>query len=95
MAEAEKAGIEAAGGKVDIYQVAETLSEEILAKMHAPAKPAYSVIKPAQLAEYDALLFGVSSRYGGWPAQFKVRITPSQPEVSHRSFAGTNANHRG
>lgn len=74
MAEAEKAGIEVAGGKVDIFQVPETLSEEVLGKMSAPAKPNYPVIEPAQLAEYDGLLFGVSTRYGGWSAQFKVRF---------------------
>ena len=39
LALAEKAGIEAAGGVADIYQVAETLSDDVLAKMHAPAKP--------------------------------------------------------
>ncbi|KAF8911436.1 flavoprotein-like protein [Gymnopilus junonius] len=33
LAEAEKAGIEKAGGKAEIYQVAETLSEDILAKI--------------------------------------------------------------
>jgi NAD(P)H dehydrogenase (quinone) len=33
VAEAEKAGIEAAGGKADIYQVPETLPEDVLAKM--------------------------------------------------------------
>jgi len=72
LAEAEKAGIEAAGGKVDIYQVAETLPEEVLAKMYAPPKPNYPIITPDELVQYDALLFGISSRYANWPAQFKV-----------------------
>ncbi|KMU78120.1 Y20 protein [Coccidioides immitis RMSCC 3703] len=38
LAEAEKRGIEAAGGTADLYQIEETLSDEVLAKMHAPAK---------------------------------------------------------
>ena len=41
LAEAEKKGIEAAGGKADIFQIQETLSDEVLAKMHAPAKSSY------------------------------------------------------
>jgi len=72
MAEAEKKGIEAAGGQAKIFQVAETLPEEVLTKMYAPPKPDYPVITPAELPEFDAFLFGVSSRYGGWPAQFKT-----------------------
>ncbi|KAF9776853.1 Minor allergen Alt a 7 [Fusarium sp. DS 682] len=38
LAEAEMAGIEKAGGSADIFQIPETLSEEVLAKMHAPPK---------------------------------------------------------
>ncbi|KAJ3512236.1 hypothetical protein NLJ89_g3630 [Agrocybe chaxingu] len=72
LAEAEKAGIEKAGGKVDIYQVPETLTEDILTKMHAPAKPDYPIITPDILATYDAFLFGVPTRYGNFPAQWKA-----------------------
>lgn len=36
LAEAEKKGIESAGGSVTLYQIEETLGSEILAKMHAP-----------------------------------------------------------
>ena len=39
LAEAEKAGIEKAGGSVDLYQIPETLPQEVLTKMHAPPKP--------------------------------------------------------
>ncbi|KAK9484883.1 hypothetical protein V1527DRAFT_174517 [Lipomyces starkeyi] len=38
MAEAVQVGVESAGGSATIYQVPETLSTEILAKMHAPPK---------------------------------------------------------
>lgn len=38
LAEAEAKGIREAGGEVDIYQVEETLPEDVLAKMHAPPK---------------------------------------------------------
>lgn len=72
LAEAEKKGIEAAGGKVDMYQVAETLPQEVLQKMHAPAKSDYPVAEPDQLLGYDAVLFGIPTRFGNFPAQWKA-----------------------
>ncbi|KAF9558585.1 NADH-quinone oxidoreductase [Agrocybe pediades] len=72
MAEAEKAGIEKAGGQATIYQVNETLPQEVLTKMHAPAKPDYPIITPDILAGYDAFLLGVPTRYGNMPAQWKA-----------------------
>ncbi|RXW14851.1 hypothetical protein EST38_g11000 [Candolleomyces aberdarensis] len=72
LAEAEKAGIEKAGGKADIYQVPETLSQEILTKMHAPPKPDYPLITVDILPTYDAFLFGIPTRYGNFPAQWKA-----------------------
>ncbi|CAL5872826.1 uncharacterized protein PFLUO_LOCUS7095 [Penicillium psychrofluorescens] len=72
MAEAEKKGIESVGGKVDLFQVAETLSDEVLAKMHAPPKSSYPVAEPSELLEYDAVLFGIPTRYGNFPAQWKT-----------------------
>ncbi|KAI0310283.1 NADH-quinone oxidoreductase [Amylostereum chailletii] len=72
LAEAEKAGIEAAGGKATIYQIAETLSDEILVKMYAPPKPDYPVLAPADLAQFDAFLLGIPTRFGNFPAQWKT-----------------------
>lgn len=71
-AEYEKKGIEAAGGSADIYQVPETLSEEVLKLMHAPAKPDYPIASKDTLTEYDAYLFGVPTRFGNFPAQWKA-----------------------
>ncbi|QKX53258.1 uncharacterized protein TRUGW13939_00334 [Talaromyces rugulosus] len=72
LAEAEKKGIEAAGGKVDVYQIAETLPQEALSKMHAPPKTDYPIADPSTLLEYDAVLFGIPTRYGNFPAQWKA-----------------------
>ncbi|KAF1812388.1 flavo protein WrbA [Eremomyces bilateralis CBS 781.70] len=74
LALAEKKGIEAAGGTADLFQVPETLPEEILTKMHAPPKdPSIPVLsKPADLEGYDAFLFGIPTRYGNFPAQWKA-----------------------
>lgn len=54
-------------------RVAETLPQEVLAKMHAPPKPAYPVLEPADLAQFDAFLMGIPTRFGNFPAQWKVR----------------------
>ena len=50
----------------------ETLSEDILKLLHAPAKPNYPVIAPNDLVNYDAFLFGIPTRYGNFPGQWKV-----------------------
>ncbi|KAJ6119193.1 hypothetical protein N7523_003473 [Penicillium sp. IBT 18751x] len=72
LAEAEKKGIESAGGQADIFQIAETLSDEILVKMHAPPKSSYPIAQPNDLLAYDAILFGIPTRYGNFPAQWKT-----------------------
>ncbi|KAF7968711.1 hypothetical protein HWV62_29618 [Athelia sp. TMB] len=74
VAEAEKKGIEAAGGSATIFQVPETLPQEVLTKMYAPAKPDYEVITPEKLATFDAFLLGIPTRYGSFPAQWKSFI---------------------
>ncbi|KAI0311176.1 1,4-benzoquinone reductase [Amylostereum chailletii] len=72
VAEAEKAGIESAGGSATIYQIAETLSAEVLTALHAPPKPDYPILAPSDLANFDAFLFGIPTRYGNLPAQWKA-----------------------
>ncbi|KAF7343769.1 NADH-quinone oxidoreductase [Mycena sanguinolenta] len=72
MAEAVRKGIEEAGGSATMYQVPETLPEEVLTKMHAAPKPAFPVITPEELAKYDAFLMGIPTRYGNFPAQWKA-----------------------
>ncbi|ODQ78822.1 hypothetical protein BABINDRAFT_172104 [Babjeviella inositovora NRRL Y-12698] len=72
MAEAVKVGIESAGGSAEIFQVPETLSPEILSKMHAPAKPDYPVASTETLTSYETFVFGIPTRFGNFPAQFKT-----------------------
>ena len=45
--------------------------------MHAPPKPAYPVISVDQLTNFDAYLFGIPTRYGNFPAQWKVSFIVS------------------
>jgi len=59
------------GVHANIFQVKETLPEEVLTKMHAAPKADYPIITPDELATYDGFLFGVPTRYGVWPAQWK------------------------
>lgn len=39
--------------------------------MHAAPKPNYPIAEPSTLLEYDAVLFGIPTRYGNFPAQWK------------------------
>lgn len=54
------------------HRISETLPQDILEKLHAPAKPNYPVIAPADLTKFDAFIFGVPTRYGNFPAQWKT-----------------------
>ncbi|KAH6988255.1 minor allergen Alt a 7 [Ilyonectria sp. MPI-CAGE-AT-0026] len=72
LAEAEKQGIEAAGGSADIYQIAEMLPPEVLAGAHAPPKSTYPIAEPEKLLEYNAFLFGIPTRFGNFPVQWKA-----------------------
>ena len=54
------------------FRIAETLSPEVLKKIHAPPKPDYPIITPDILATYDAFLFGISTKYDNHPAQWKA-----------------------
>lgn len=40
--------------------------------MHAPPKSSYPIAEPEKLLEYDAFLFGIPTRYGNFPAQWKA-----------------------
>src|SRR5258705_544776 len=53
-------------------RIVETLPQEVLTKMHAPPKPDYPIIDAEKLATFDAFLLGIPTRYGNFPAQWKV-----------------------
>ncbi|CAO1636517.1 unnamed protein product [Parajaminaea phylloscopi] len=64
-------GAKSTGAKVEVFQVAETLSEEVIGKMHGnkAAIAKYPVIAPADLERFDGFIFGFPTRYGRAPAQ--------------------------
>jgi len=88
MAEAVKKGVEEAGGTTEIFQVPETLSEDVLAKLHAPPKPNYPVIQVTDLPKFDAFLFGVPTRYGNMPGQWKAFIDQTGALWASGALAG-------
>lgn len=67
-----KIGVEAAGISAEIFQVPETLPEEVLTKMHAPPKPDFPIATLDTLTDHDYFIFGVPTRYGNFPAQWKA-----------------------
>eukprot|EP01135_Chromosphaera_perkinsii_P008731 Nk52_evm64s1444 gene=Nk52_evmTU64s1444 len=73
MVEAEKAGLEKVEGvEVSVYQAPETLSPEVLEKMKAAEKKDHPLATPDALAEADAILFGIPTRFGMCCAQIKA-----------------------
>lgn len=74
LAKRQKAGVDSVPGCEGIlYQVKETLSPEITAKMHAPPQPEdIPFATPNILTEADGFLFGIPTRFGNPAAQFKT-----------------------
>lgn len=62
-------GAKETGAQVDVYQIPETLSDEILAKQHAIPRPDIPKITGDIMTEYDGFIFGFPTRYGRAPAQ--------------------------
>lgn len=73
MAKAVKKGVDSVDGVEGVlYQVPETLSPEILEKIHAPPKNEnVPIITADKLPEADGLIFGIPTRFGSPAAQIK------------------------
>lgn len=59
--------------------------------MHAPAKSDYPVADPTTLEKYDAFLFGIPTRYGNFPAQWKTFWDASGKQWASGAFWGKYA----
>lgn len=67
-------GIALAGGKSQLLQIPETLPSNVLEMMKAPEKPSSEqvpLVTIDHLQEFDAFMFGLPTRYGNFPAQWK------------------------
>ncbi|HWV82077.1 MAG TPA: NAD(P)H:quinone oxidoreductase [Hyphomicrobiaceae bacterium] len=71
MAEAVAAGAREAGAQVDIKRVPELVPEEVAKKSGFKLDQAAPIATVDDLPNYDAIIFGVPTRYGNMPAQMK------------------------
>jgi NAD(P)H dehydrogenase (quinone) len=71
MAYAAAEGAKSAGATVDVKRVAELVPEEVAKASHFKLDQKAPIAKPDDLADYDAIIFGVSTRYGMMAAQLK------------------------
>ncbi|MBP2315808.1 NAD(P)H:quinone oxidoreductase [Azospirillum soli] len=59
------------GTEVTVKKVPELVPEEVRQKSHFVDEPNIPVATPNELADYDAIIFGVPTRYGNMPGQMK------------------------
>ena len=76
LAEAIAEGAREAGAEATVYQVAEIMPPDVLAKMHATeAKAAFAhvpVAEPHEMADADAIVLGTPTRYGSAAASMQA-----------------------
>ncbi|KAI8070983.1 NAD(P)H:quinone oxidoreductase, type IV [Gongronella butleri] len=86
-------GLKASGVQAQMFQVQETLPEEVLKKIGALPKPDIPVIRPEQLVEPDGIMFGIPTRFGIVPSQMKAMLDGTgalwAKGALHGKFAGT------
>jgi NAD(P)H dehydrogenase (quinone) len=71
MAHAVAEGARATGAEVDVKRVPELVPQEIAEKSHFKLDQAAPIAQPADLADYDAVIFGTPTRFGMMAAQMK------------------------
>jgi NAD(P)H dehydrogenase (quinone) len=71
MALAAAEGARSAGAEVSVKRVPELVPEEVTKAYHYKVDQAAPIAKPDELADYDAILIGVPTRFGNMAAQMK------------------------
>ncbi len=71
MAGAVADGARAAGADVTVKRVAELVPEEIARAGHFKLDQAAPIATPAELVEYDAIIFGTPTRFGNMASQMR------------------------
>nr|GMD91820.1 probable NAD(P)H dehydrogenase (quinone) FQR1-like 1 [Ipomoea batatas] len=79
------------GVEAKLFQVPETLSDEILGKLGAPAKSDVPIISPNDLPEADGFIFGFPTRFGMMSAQFKAFLDATGGLWRTQALAGKPA----
>jgi NAD(P)H dehydrogenase (quinone) len=59
------------GAEVTVKRVPETMPEDVFKNAGGKANQTAEVASPAELADYDAILFGVPTRFGNMPGQMR------------------------
>ncbi|HWP18785.1 MAG TPA: NAD(P)H:quinone oxidoreductase [Burkholderiaceae bacterium] len=62
---------EVAGAQVDLKRVPETMPEDVFRKAGGKTDQPAPVAQPAELANYDAILFGTPTRFGNMSGQMR------------------------
>ncbi|WP_102958602.1 NAD(P)H:quinone oxidoreductase [Mangrovicella endophytica] len=71
MAKAVAEGATSAGASVDIKRVPETAPAEVVAAAHFKTDHDFPEAQPDDLADYDAIIVGVPTRYGNMSSQMQ------------------------
>ncbi|KAF3326706.1 minor allergen Alt a 7-like protein [Carex littledalei] len=93
LAKRMKKGVDGINGvEAVLYRVAETLSQEVLDKMHAPPKDeSIPIITADELEKADGVLFGFPTRYGTMAAQMKAFFDSTGGLWKEQKLAGKPA----
>ena len=67
------------GAQVDLRRVPETMDAQAFAQAGGKADQAAPVAQPAELANYDAILFGTPTRFGNMCAQMRSFLDQTGP----------------
>jgi len=79
MAQAAAKGAAAAGADVTIKRVPELVPEEVAKGAHYKLDQEAAIAEPLELVNYDAIIFGVSTRYGMMASQLKNFLDQTGP----------------
>lgn len=71
MANAAAEGARGAGAEVTVKRIPELVPESVAKSAHYKLDQAAPIAEPGELADYDAVIFGVPTRFGNMPAQMK------------------------
>jgi NAD(P)H dehydrogenase (quinone) len=71
MANSAAEGARSAGAEVIVKRVPELVPDEVAKAAHYKLDQAAPIAAPAELVDYDAVIFGVPTRFGNMPAQMK------------------------
>jgi NAD(P)H dehydrogenase (quinone) len=63
---------EVPGATVDVKRVPETMAPDLFKAAHGKENQAAPVAQPAELANYDAILFGTPTRFGNMSGQMRT-----------------------